>query len=99
MSGRRYTEAKKKKICELYRDDKKSAAAIARMRGMPTEKTVRRILAEKGVTTRGNPRKYDREAILRDLKTNPVAKVAKKHGCSERFIYKIKPKKKDKKKK
>lgn len=90
MSGVRYDDKKKKKILRLYVDKELSAAAIARLGNMPTEKTIRRILTEQGVRLRGNPRQYDRQAIERDLEDMSVSQVAKKHGCSQRFIYKMK---------
>lgn len=88
MSAVRYTEARKRKIVEMYVEEKLSAAAISRHRGMPTEKTILRILRSAGVTIRGNPRKYDRKAIRKDLaKQVPVKEIAERHGCSERFVY------------
>lgn len=90
MSGVRYSEQKKKKIRTLYEKKDMSAAAIARMDDMPTEKTIRKILTDQGVQLRGNPKQYDWPAIKRDLKKMSVSKAAQKHGCSQRYIYKMK---------
>jgi len=88
MSAVRYTEARKRKIVEMYEKDKLSAAAISRHRATPTEKTILRILRNADVKIRGNPRKYDRAKIRKDLaKDLPVKEIAARHGCSERFVY------------
>lgn len=87
MSGVRYSEAKKQKIVDLYVQEEMSVSAIARMRGMPAEKTVRMILKDRNVKLRGNRRIYDREAIRADMAKNPIGVVSKKYKCSLRFIY------------
>jgi transposase-like protein len=89
MSGLRYSDAKKQKIYDLYKKNGKTVAAIARMDGMPTEKSIRKILAGYGCSLRGNPQRYDRAAILRDLETKPVSQVAIDHHCSRKLIYRI----------
>jgi transposase-like protein len=96
ISGVRYTEAQRDEWARWYRGGA-TVEEICRRSGA-TRHTVTRWLKHAGVKLRGNPRSFDRSAILRELKqgAKSQAAIARQFGCSQRLVSdlavgKIKP--------
>jgi transposase-like protein len=85
LTGIRYTDAEKEQWAKWYRDGV-NMAEICRRTGV-TRHTVLRWLREQKVELRGNPRQFDRKAILADVHAGmSQSKIAKKYGCSSRLV-------------
>jgi transposase-like protein len=87
LSGYRYTDKDREQWRRWYEDEGLTVSAICD-RTAASRHTIMRGLKKLGVKMRGNPRQYDRKAILRDVQQAKLsqAKIAKKHGCSQRLV-------------
>jgi transposase-like protein len=86
LSGVRYTDADKDKWVTWYEDDV-TVEEICRRSGA-TRHTVTRWLKAKGAKLRGNPRAFDRKAIMRAIKAKKKSQsaIAREFGCSQRLV-------------
>ena len=89
LSGTRYSDQDKRQWEKWYADGM-TMAEICRRSGA-TRHTILRWLKEAKVPLRGNPRAFDRKAIMREIrkgKLNQTA-IAKKFGCSQRLVSQL----------
>lgn len=88
-SGVRYDAKVKDRVLRLARDEV-PVSEIKRRLGAkaPSKRTIRMWMAEADppIARQGNPRVYNREAILQDLKTMTRTEVREKHGCSNKYL-------------
>lgn len=96
LSGVRYTDTDKSNWAKWYREDV-TVEEICRRSGA-TRHTVTRWLKQQDVALRGNPRAFDRKAIMRAIraKKKNQSAIAREFGCSQRLVSdlargKIKP--------
>lgn len=86
--GVRHGPETRRRVVELYVVERMSFERIARVAGMPTPKTIMRILDDEGVERRDST-KFDREAIVKDIRENPKSSlraIAERHGCSQTLV-------------
>ena len=87
LSGYRYTDKDTERWRKWFQDDGLTITEICDRTGA-SRHTIMRWLKKAGVELRGNPRLFDRKAILRDIKAGELSQsaIAKKHGCSQRLV-------------
>lgn len=86
-----YPEKFKKQVISEYLDRKDLSLRQVAEKNEISEHTLHRWLFDAGILTRGaKPVKYDRDAILEDIKSGMQKKdIAAKHGCSESWVYRV----------
>lgn len=86
LSGSRYTDEDRAKWVSLFVGGK-SIEEVVDASGAGRH-TVYRALKAAGVKLRGNPRSFDRKAILREIKKKKLSQsaIARKYGCSQRLV-------------
>lgn len=86
-SGVRYGAGVKERVLELAREKVPVSDIRERLgKKSPSEKTIRTWMSDAKIARQGNPRVYDRKAILDDLKTMSRTEVREKHGCSNKYL-------------
>jgi transposase-like protein len=89
LSGTRYSDQDKRQWAKWYAGGM-TMAEICRKSGA-TRHTILRWLKEADVPLRGNPRAFDRKAIMREIKRGKLSQtdIAKKFGCSQRLVSQL----------
>lgn len=89
-SGARYGADIRKRALALARKGEPVAQISAKLG--PSEKTIRNWMAEAEIPRSGVRRRYDRNAILRDVRKGRMSttEICAKYGCSRKFVSHIK---------
>lgn len=87
LSGTRYSDEQKSQWVKWYTEDEWTVAEICRKSGA-TRHTIMRAFRQRKVKLRGNPRQYNRKAILREIEGGKLTQtqIAQKFQCSQRLV-------------
>lgn len=84
-----YSAETKRKAIVLY-EHGMAIEQIAKRKGMPSAKTIRKWLRDAKKKLRGYQRQYPREKILAMLNDNvPRSTIRKRFGCSEKYLSQL----------
>jgi transposase-like protein len=89
--GPSYSEKFRKKVIAEYLERTDLSMLKVARKNKVCQQTLHRWLDEAKVTSRSTrPCVYDREAIVADIEAGmKKADIAKKHGCSESWVYRV----------
>jgi len=86
--GPAHSEKKKKAVIDYYRENKVSIRKAAKEHGI-SPKTLSRWLDGERIVPRTHG-KFSRKEIIEDIKSGmSKVDVARKHGCSESWVYQV----------